>query len=139
MSIPVELPSLADVIGRYRFAYLMTTNERGAPHAVAVTAVLREGELIVDGIGRRTRANALARSIVGLVWPPQIPSDYSLIVDGQAAVDGDRVRITPTRAVLHRPAPAAAVEGAEAAVAAGASGGCGADCVELDPGVGRRG
>ncbi|MGE3928442.1 MAG: pyridoxamine 5'-phosphate oxidase family protein [Lautropia sp.] len=122
MSIPVELQDLADVMARYRFAYLMTTRAEGAPHAVAVAVLLQDGALVVNGIGRRTRENLLARPAVGLVWPPQSEADYSLIVDGQAAVAGESLRITPTRAVLHRPAPrpGPAVPGA-----------CGSDCVEL--------
>ncbi len=105
MSIPVELASLANVITRYRFAYLLTTSAKGAPHAVAVTAVLQGGGLVVNGIGRRTRENVLARPAVGLIWPPQSEADYSLIVDGQAVVTNEALQITLTRAVLHRPAP----------------------------------
>jgi len=45
------------------------------------------------------------------------------IVDGQAVVTNESLRITPTRAVLHRPAPSPAPKG---------SGGCGSDCVELE-------
>lgn len=123
MSIPVETSNLADVITRYRYAYLMTTTAHGAPHAVAVFAVLQDGDLIVDRVGRRTRENALARPAVGLVWPPESAEDYSLIVDGHAEVVGEQMRITPTRAVLHRSAPSPRPK---------ASGACGSDCVELD-------
>jgi hypothetical protein len=122
MSIPVDLSKLAETLGRYRFAYLLTASERGAPHAVAVTAVLEGGELVVGETGRRTRDNALQRPEVALVWPPQSESDYSLIVDGQAVVTGAGLRITPRRAVLHRPAPARQPA---------ASGECGSDCVEI--------
>lgn len=126
MGIPVELLSLADVIARYRFAYLMTTNANGAPHAVAVSAALQGGELVVIRIGRHTRENALERPAVALVWPPQTESDYSLIVDGQAVVIGELLRITPVRAVLHRSAPSREPM---------SSGACESDCVELDPGI----
>src|SRR5574337_1887484 len=123
MGIAVELPSLAHVITRYRFAYLMTTSPTGAPHAVAVAAVLHGGTLVVNDIGRCSRENALARPAVGLVWPPHSDADYSLIVDGQAAVTGDSLRITPTRAVLHRSTRSSEPTG---------SGACASDCVELD-------
>jgi len=123
MSIPVELSALADVIARYPFAYLLTGSAHGAPHAVAVTPLLEGGALVVDGIGRRTRQNLLARPDVGLVWPPQSMSEYSLIVDGHASMDGEAVRIAPVRAVLHRPAPRPGPV---------APGGCVSDCVELD-------
>jgi len=122
MSIVVELQSLESVIGRYRFAYLLTSSGKGAPHAVQVAAVLQGGELVVNGLGRRSRDNALARPAVALVWPPQSEADYSLIVDGQAVGSGEALRITPTRAVLHRPSPSAAPS---------VPGRCGSDCVEL--------
>lgn len=123
MNMKGELARLAHVITRYRLAYLMTTSATGAPHAVAVAAALYGGDLVVNGLGRRSRENALARPAVGLVWPPSSEADYSLIVDGQAAVTGDSLRITPTRAVLHRPARASEPTG---------SGACASDCVELD-------
>ncbi len=122
MSIPVELSSVAKEMARYRFAYLMTTNDKGGPHAVAVVAEVQGGDLVVNGIGRHTRENALARPAVGLVWPPPSMAEHSLIVDGQATVVGESLRITPTRAVLHRPAPSPAPK---------APGTCQSDCVEL--------
>ena len=122
MSIPVELSKLAEAMTRYRFAYLLTASEHGAPHALAVTPVLQGGELVVKEAGRRTRDNAQQRPDVALVWPPQPESDYSLIVDGLAVVAGAGLRITPARAVLHRPAPSR-----EPA----APGACGSDCVEI--------
>ncbi len=122
MSIPVELSGLAEVLARYRFAYLMTAGAQGAPHAVAVSPVLQGGELVIDGTGRRTRANAQERSAVGMVWPPANEGDYSLIVDGEARMEGEQLRIQPQRAVLHRPAPSPQ---------ANAEGSCASDCQEL--------
>lgn len=122
MSISVELGDLATAIAQYRFAYLLTSTE-AAPHAVAVVPVPEAGSLLVHGVGRRTRDNLLARPAVGLVWPPQSAADYSLIVDGQASMDGDVLRIVPTRAVLHRSAPRPGPV---------APGDCVSDCVELD-------
>jgi hypothetical protein len=126
MSIPVELPDLAATLARYRHAYLMTTSDAGAPHAVAVNAVLQDGELVAEPVGNRTRQNAVARPAVGLVWPPLAEGDYSLIVDGRATVTGAELRIKPTRAVLHRPAPSPATVQAAADGSA-----CGSDCVPL--------
>lgn len=122
MSIPVELPSLESVMANYRFAYLMTNSEKGAPHVVQVTVTPHGGHLVVKSVGRRTRANALARPAVGLVWPPQSEADYSLIVDGQAAWHAEALQITPTRAVLHRSSPPSAPN---------VAGSCQSDCVEL--------
>jgi hypothetical protein len=122
MSIVVEPASLAQTIGRYGFAYLMTTNDDGSPHAVAVSVEVEDDGLAVSAVGGRTRGNALARPAIGLVWPPQRNDAYSLIVDGQASAAGEGLRIKPTRAVLHRPAPAPAPRG---------PGACESDCVPL--------
>ena len=122
MSTPVEPPSLAQTIGRYRFAYLMSINDDGSPHAVAVSVGMEGDVPVIPAIGSRTRGNVLARPVIGLVWPPQSIDEYSLIVDGQASVTGEGLRIKPTRAVLHRPAPS---------VAPKAPGACGSDCVPL--------
>lgn len=105
MSIEVALSALADTVARYRFAYLLTVGELGPPHAVAVTPRVDSGVLEVSGTGRRTRENVQTRPDVTLVWPPTSAETFSLIVDGQAAVRGEALRITPLRAVLHRPAP----------------------------------
>ncbi len=123
MSIPVELKELAEAISRYRFAYLMTVTDQGTPHAVQVAATLQDNKLVINHIGSRTRHNTLARSTVGLVWPPQSEADYSLIVDGQATVIGESLSIIPTRAVLHRPRSATSPD---------KRGNCGADCVEIN-------
>ena len=46
--------------------------------------------------------------MVSVVFPPSERSDgMSLVVDGQATVDGDLVDVAPTWAVLHRKAPPA--------------------------------
>ena len=128
MSKHVDLGALAEQLGNFRFAYLMTVGDNGRVHAVAVQPVLADGALVISEPSHRTHANALARPGISLVWPPAEASDYSLIVDGDAALDGDVLRVTPTRAVLHRAAPAL--------VPVGASGsdpdaGCRADCIEI--------
>lgn len=122
MSIPVKLENLEDAMTQYRFAYLMTSSDQGPPHAVQVAATLQNGALRVDDIGNHTHKNLLARPAVSLLWPPQSAEDYSLIVDGQAAMAGETLQITPTRAVLHRSvsAPTPQVPGS-----------CSSDCVEL--------
>lgn len=103
--------SIARFVGRNETAFL-----------VAALGGLGWLAMGVNGIGRRTRNNALARPAVGLVWPPQSEADYSLLVGGHATVIGESLRITPTRAVLHRPGPSPTPN---------APGTCGADCVEL--------
>ena len=90
MSIRVELDELKAVAaGQTPYAYLLTVSD---------------GEVTCEA-GNRSCANAAARPSVSLLWPPATTGDYSLIVDGDARVDGSTVRIAPARAVRHRPAP----------------------------------
>lgn len=124
MTISVPLETLRTALAeRGDGAYLLTVSDDASPHAVHLR-VSWEGDGLAAAVGRRSAANALARPTVSLLFPVRADGDYSLIVDGTAAVtpadDGARVRITPTRAVLHR-----------AAVAPDPASGCGADCVPL--------
>jgi hypothetical protein len=124
MSIKVELPDLAAAMESHAFGYFLTVSDDGRPHAVAVAPTwTAEGDAVVLDVGRRTVANAAARTKVSLVFPPVEVGGYSLIVDGDSSVDPEgHVRFAPTTAVLHRPA----LPGHE--VVAGA---CGNDCVPV--------
>jgi hypothetical protein len=126
MSIGVDLTELhATLSGLERPPYLLTVGDDGRAHCVAVTYQWRDDELAL-GAGNRTMANATARPNVSLLWPPNEPSGYSLIVDGdvthtEGTGGGDNVVVVrPSRAVLHR-----AADGRPPAD------GCGADCVPL--------
>jgi hypothetical protein len=124
MSIPVPLDGLRTAVEeRGARAYLLTVSDDARPHVVHV-AVHWEGDVLAADVGTRTAANAVVRSVVSLLYPVRTDSDYSLIVDGSAVVasrdDGHRLLITPTKAVLHRPAP----------VPDPASP-CGADCIPI--------
>lgn len=124
MSIPVPLDTLrAATAERGESAYLLTVTDDARPHAVH-TALRWEGDLLVAEVGKRTAANAAARSAVSLLYPVCAAGDYSLIIDGTAVIaaqsEPQRVLITPTKAVLHR-----------AAVAPDPSSPCTADCVPL--------
>ena len=124
MSIPIPLERLrAAIEERGETAYLLTVSAEATPHAVH-GRVRWDGDVLATEVGKRTATNAAARPTVSLLYPVRTPDDYSLIVDGTAAVtacaDGSRLLITPTRAVLHR--PAAAPDPASP---------CGADCVAL--------
>jgi hypothetical protein len=127
MSIPVPMDALrAAVEERGRRAYVLTVSDDGRPHAVH-GAVRWEGDVLAAVVGRRSAANAAARPSVSLLYPVRADGDYSLIIDGTAALatgaDGQRLLITPTRAVLHRPAAAPAPTTST----------CDADCVPLLP------
>jgi hypothetical protein len=125
MSIPVSLDRLRGEVARYGAApYLLSVGDDGRPHSVSV-AIAWQVDALVARVGKRSAANVAARPLVSLLWAPREAGGYSLIVDGDGAVedagDAARVRVRATRAVLHRPA----------ATPAAAKPGCSADCVEL--------
>jgi hypothetical protein len=123
MTARVELERLAAALDDYSNAYLMTTDAQGRPHA-GVVATRLEGEcLYLDGWGRRSRDNLLARPAVALVYPPADAGGYSLIVDGNAKLRAGKLSLTPTAAVLHRP------PGPDGPAAGSA---CSGDCQRLD-------
>ncbi len=129
VSVPVPLDELATALDRRaNTAYLLTVGEHGRVHCVASTLAWTDGELVVPA-GTTSRRNAAARGSVVLLSPP-VPSPgsqpaagaddeldaYSLIVDGEVSgasraesgtggqTEGT-VRVRPTHAVFHRPAP----------------------------------
>jgi hypothetical protein len=116
MSIGVELDELRARIDAFATdAYLLTVRDDGRAHSVAVP-VRWEGDDLVVPAGNTTVANAKARALVALLWPPAERGGYSLIVDAtvvstvaldEEAGGGHEVTVRPTRAVLHRPAPSA--------------------------------
>ena len=102
--------------------HLLSIGDDGRPHAVAVT-VRVDGEQLVMSAGKRSLANVSARKRVSVLWGAPSADDYSLIVDGEAIISGNdgELRVTITRAVLHRPGPPKAATGSA----------CGSDCVPL--------
>lgn len=102
MSVKVDLDKLADTLGGYSFAYLVTVGDDFRAHTVAVTPVFGSKAFTIGPLGGTTRRNASAHDAVTVVWPPREPTGYSLIVDGTAEVTEDGLRLTPARAVLHR-------------------------------------
>ncbi len=125
MSKNVALDDLRSASARFGVhPYLLTQGNDGRPHAVAVSIEWQE-DRIVSSAGTQSAANAAARPLLSLLWPPCEAGGYSLIVDGEGQVIGSgtdaQVLITPTRGVLHRPGPSP-----EAAAR-----GCKSDCVPL--------
>ena len=124
MSIPVAIDDLTAATGEYDWAYLLTVRDDLRPHIVAVAPAWDGAQLVMD-VGRGTALNAAARSSISLCYPPVDDGGYSLIVDGEASVDGEAtVRFSPSGAVLHRPAPAGFP---------GSAAGCGNDCEPVGP------
>ena len=127
MSIPVPLERLrAAIAERGGRAYVLTVSDDGSPHAVHAS-VRWEGDVLAADVGRRSAANVGARLAASLLYPVRSEDDDSLIVDGTATVasgdGGQRLLLTPTRAVLHRPARSSAATRSA----------CDADCVPLFP------
>jgi hypothetical protein len=123
VSIPVPVKELAAVVAEHDYAYLVTVSDDGRPHAVAVVPALTDGTLRA-GVGHRSSVNIEARpDAVTLVWPPREVGGYTLIVDGTASVADETLSFVPSKAVMHRPAPAD-----HGPVEAGA---CGSDCVPV--------
>ena len=106
MSIAVDLDELPGTIAEFRWAYLLTVRDDQRPHVVAVTPAW-QGETLVVAVGRGTAANAAARPMITLCYPPLDLTGFSLVIDGEASVVDDTITVRPTAAVLHRPAPAA--------------------------------
>ena len=122
MSVPVALEELRAQVERFGARpYLLTVGAEARPHAVSVHVEWNtEGDALIARAGKRTIANAGERPAVTLLWAPVDDEGFSLIVDGTAEVDDDRVRVRPATAVLHR-----------TVATAGPSGPYGSDCVPV--------
>jgi len=109
VSISVSVDRIRDELPRFGptpTVFLLSVTGRQTPHAVSVSPEW-DGDRLVMRVGQGTASNAAERSSVTLLWPPPEPGEFSLIVDGTASVDGDRVIVTPESAVLHRAATTA--------------------------------
>jgi hypothetical protein len=102
VSIAVALEELPDKLVEYPWCYLVTSGEE-RPHVLAVKPLV-----VTDGLrcetGHSSRANVVRNPLVVLMFPPPQADGLSLIVDGEAEVNGDGVVVRPTWAVLHRSA-----------------------------------
>lgn len=126
MAKTVDLARLAELLPGYSFALFITVGDDQRAHTTAVTPTYDGATLDIGPVGRHGRANLAERPPVTLVFPARDVAEYSLIVDGDAVLPEDPaapVRIKPTKALLHRPAPP------DQPPAAGAF-----DCVQLSQG-----
>ena len=103
MSIKVDLDELARIVGERGSGYLLTTSSPSVK-VVTVDPVVFDGVMRVIGPGGGTLANVAANPVVTLVFPPAEVHGYTLLVDGSGVVAGSDVVVTPSAAVLHRPA-----------------------------------
>lgn len=104
MSVKVDLDKLGQTLADFPLGYLITVGDDFRAHTVAVTPIFEGGAFTIGPIGNTTARNAAAHAAVTVLWPPREPTGYSLIVDGTAEVTEGGLRLTPSRAVLHRSA-----------------------------------
>ena len=123
MSIPVDVADLARALGDFGAGYLLSVTAEGRVKVVTIEPEVVDGTLLVTAPGRGSCANVAARPSVTALFPPLEPRGFTLLVDGAGEVDGDDVRLTPTSAVLHRPA--------SHSDGPAAPGGCGHDCAPV--------
>ena len=119
MSIKVALDELAAAVTERGAGYLLTAASTGGrPHVMHVSFDVEDGgpgagaPTLRAKVGRSAVRNITAEAAVTLLWPQDEEGGYSLIVDATATTEGDPegdtppvAVITPTDAVLHRPAP----------------------------------
>jgi hypothetical protein len=106
VSIAVTVERLMAEIDDWGFGYLLTVSDDSRTHLLALRPHVFGDALRFDAGGGRACRNAAARPNVSIVFPPnQRSNGFSLVVDGEAAVDGAMIDVRPTSAVLHRPAP----------------------------------
>ena len=104
MSIEVALEDLADEVIKRGRGYLLSSTAGSRPHVMHLRFTVDGAELRAD-VGRSATRNIGAQPAVTLLWPPDTDGGYSLIVDGEARIDGEATAVvTATWAVLHRPA-----------------------------------
>jgi hypothetical protein len=123
VSVPVDVAELGKALTDYGAGFLLSTTDGRIKVVTVEPEVRADGVLVVHGPGRGSSANISANPQVTLVFPPLAPRGFTLLVDGTATVDGDNAVITPSGAVLHR--PAAHADGPVA------GDGCGHDCAPI--------
>lgn len=103
MSIAVPLAELEATLAEFPWGYLVTVRDDGRPQSLAVPTQMVDGALVAI-VGQSAALNAIARPNVTMLFPGPTGTDYSLIVDGEATLNADQLSVTPTWAVMHRPA-----------------------------------
>lgn len=131
MSMRIDLSDLAPLIAARGAGFLLSSIMDSRPHAAHLSFQIAAADDQVElrcKAGRTTIGNCRQQPGVSVLWPalsqPLMISDsggdsgdtdadygfnpahYSIIVDGEARVDGDdHVIVNVTNAVFHRPAP----------------------------------
>ncbi|MFT0848328.1 pyridoxamine 5'-phosphate oxidase family protein [Actinomycetaceae bacterium L2_0104] len=102
MSIPVSPAQMDEVLARFESASLIT---KSSPHVKILTVdpAMDDGTLFIENVTGSTLANVAADPHVTLIWQQHVHHGWTLIVDGTAHVEGDRLRISMDSGMLHRP------------------------------------
>lgn len=124
MSIRVDMAELPDHIVRRGGGFLLTSIMDSRPHVAHLPfeVAAAEGQVQLRArVGRTSYGNCGQQPAVTVLWPAVAPAPvtesegaepdldrYSLIVDGEARLDGpEHVIIAVTGAIFHRPVPTA--------------------------------
>ena len=105
MSVVVAISELPARLADFDTAYLLSSAD-GRIKVLSVVVVADGQQLVVPTESGGTARNLRENPVVTLVCPPREPSGLTLIVDGTAEADAEGFRMTPTSAILHRPATA---------------------------------
>lgn len=108
MSHAVTPDDLSEVSAPYGGTpFLLYSAADGSARVNHVVSVVESApaQAIVTGFGRGVAGRIADGATLSLLWPSPDPQGFSLIADGTGEVDGERLIITITGAVLHRPAP----------------------------------
>jgi hypothetical protein len=109
MSMRVELADLPGEIVERGPGFLLSSIMDSRPHAVHLHFEVAAADGQVElraAAGRTARGNVGQRPSVTVLFPGADAEQFSLLVDGEARLDGDEhIVITAVSAVLHRPAP----------------------------------
>ena len=103
MSIQVDVENIAQALADFDTAYLLSVGATGVK-VVNVQVVAAGHDLLIPTESGGTARNIAGNPAVTVLCPPRQAGGYSLIIDGAGAADGPGFRVSPTRAVLHRPA-----------------------------------
>ena len=110
MSMKVAIDEIEAVAASYGpAAYVLVSSADGPPRVTHVTVGF-DGTTIVVSLGRSAAGAIADNPRVCVLWSATDQEPMSLIVDGTVVSDvdvdeGGEVRIEPTGAVRHRPAP----------------------------------
>lgn len=116
MSVRVAVDELGRFVGAFEWGYLVSLGS-DRPQIEAQRVRWSEGHLLLAGVGQTSMANISRKPRVTVMWPPiaaaevidGMPEGFTLIVDGDAVIaeraKRTAIRIRPTAAVFHRPAP----------------------------------